>query len=393
MRGDVEVLGRETFQRTPVRSAYRIVAPSISRSYRRFQIYIAGSGPGIPSSCFGTPNRLAPAVNHAECCSCRRSRFREDDSSASRRRRGDTAPIMRPPPLLEWLARSLLSPPLARRAKIAAAGMRHRLHRRACRRGWVDHGHRYPHHLLFVAGLPKAGTTWVERMLASVPGYGSLLIPEVNRHELRHGSSHDFELPSNFTSRFDRMLVVTKMHVHGSIHNCRVLRAGGVPYAIVHRDLRDVAVSHVHYVRSTPWHPEHSTYAALDVMEGLRHFGETLLAEYAEWVRSWHRNRDPASSTIVSYEEMLEDASAALSRIVKVFELPLDADDVDTIVEAHSFGRMSGGRRPGEEQARAFVRSGTTGGWRRHFTTELEIRYRETLGDFPTDLGLPPLDW
>jgi len=70
-----------------------------------------------------------------------------------------------------------------------------------------------------------------------------------------------------------------------------------------------------------------------------------------------------------------------------------DADDVDTIVEAHSFGRMSGGRRPGEEQARAFVRSGTTGGWRRHFTTELEIRYRETLGDFPTDLGLPPLDW
>lgn len=295
--------------------------------------------------------------------------------------------------MLDWFARRCLPPSLARRAKLAASVPRYHIHRRACRQGWIEHGSRYPHSLLFVAGLPKSGTTWVERMLSSVPGYGSLLIPEVNRHELAHGSSHTFELPDDFPSRFERMLVITKMHVHGSNHNCRVLAGGGIPYAIVHRDLRDVAVSHVHYAQATPWHPEHPVYSTVDLESGLDHFSRTLLPEYVEWVRSWHLNRDPGSSTMVAYEEMLQRPADALRRIVETFELPLERTDIEEIVAAHDFTRMSGGRRPGEERAGAFVRSGTAGGWRRHFTPALESRYREVLGAFPTDLGLPSLEW
>ncbi len=300
---------------------------------------------------------------------------------------------MRPPPILDWFAKRCLPPTVARRAKLIASVPRYHLHRRACRRSWAAHGDRYPHHLLFVAGLPKSGTTWVERMLSSIPGYSSILIPEVTRYELAHGESHTFELPHDFVSRFDRMLAITKMHVHGSIHNCRVLGDGGVPHAIVHRDLRDVAISHIHYVCSTPWHPEHRAYADLGIEQGLRHFGETLLGPYADWVRGWHRHRNPAISTIVTYEEMLNDPSSSLTRIVETFRLPLDLHQIEEIVAAHDFRRMSGGRRPGQERADAFVRSGTTGGWRRHFTPTIESRYREVLGEFPTDLGLPPLDW
>ncbi len=80
-------------------------------------------------------------------------------------------------------------------------------------------------------------------------------------------------------------------------------------------------------------------------------------------------------------------------QIVETFRLPLDLHQIEEIVAAHDFRRMSGGRRPGQERADAFVRSGTTGGWRRHFTPTIESRYREVLGEFPTDLGLPPLDW
>lgn len=230
-------------------------------------------------------------------------------------------------------------------------------------------------------------------MLSSVPGYGPLLIPEVTRYELLHGSSHGFDLPEDFVRRFERMLVITKMHVHGSARNCRILAAGGVPYAIVHRDLRDVAVSHVHYVRSTPWHPEHRDYGRLDVEGGLAHFADTLLPEYVSWVRSWHLNRDPAISTIVAYEQLLQDPCGSLQRIVDTFRLPLDRRGVDEIVAAHDFSIMSGGRSPGEERPGAFVRSGTAGGWRTRFNAALEDRYREVLGDFPADLGLPPLSW
>lgn len=256
-----------------------------------------------------------------------------------------------------------------------------------CRVGFRQFGDVYSKEVLFVAGLPKSGTTWLEKMLASYPGFHNLLIPEATVYELANGGSHDYDLPKDIFSRFENMLVVTKMHVHGSLHNARLLHEAGVKYVVLYRDLRDVAVSHYFYVQQTPWHPEYSIYKDLSVEEGLTTFADRLLLPFADWVRSWHQNRDPELSLVLRYEEMLDDTVVVMTRVAEHFGLDSSPETVKSIVEAHSFKNLSGGRSQGEESKNSFFRKGKSGDWRNHFTPELKEMYKEVIGDFLIEFG------
>ena len=288
---------------------------------------------------------------------------------------------------LEGLARSHLPPRLARMAKRIGVYPRYVVQARACREGFRQLGHLYPQKVLFIAGLPKSGTTWLKKMIASYPGFHELLISDVAAYELATGGSHDYDLPTDIFSRLEDMLVVTKMHVHGSQHNVELLRAAGVSYVVLYRDLRDVAVSHLFYVQRTPWHPEHSVYVNLSVPEGLMAFAERTLLAYRDWVRSWHENRDPKASLELRYEQMLADPMATMTRVAEHFELDSSPDRIRDIVDTHSFHRLSRGRSPGQESSGSFFRKGVAGDWTNHFTPKLKQIYRELIGDFLIEFG------
>lgn len=288
---------------------------------------------------------------------------------------------------LEKLARDWLPPWAARGAKRLAVHPRYWSQRAACRRGFLEHGDRYPQKVLFVAGLPKSGTTWLERMISSYPGFHDLLIPDVAAHELRTGGSHDYELPDGMFGRFDGLLVLTKMHVHGSAHNAGVLRRAGVRYVVLHRDLRDVAISHFYYVRQTPWHPEFPVYRGMELERGLEVFAERTLPAYAEWVRLWERNRDPERSIALRYEEMLADAHGAMTRVARLFELDASPETVGRIVEENSFKRLSAGRDQGQASEKSFFRKGVAGDWRNQFTPRLREVYKRVIGEFLIEAG------
>lgn len=288
---------------------------------------------------------------------------------------------------LENLTRRYLPPPAARLAKRFAVHPRYAAQAEACRKGFREYGDRYPQKVLFVAGLPKSGTTWLEKMVSSWPGYHELLIPDVAAHELRTGGSHDYDIPEDTFTRMKGMLVLTKMHVHGSEHNAGVLRESGVPYVILFRDLRDVAVSNAFYVRNTPWHPEHPHYAGKDTGACLEVFAERTLPAYAEWVRSWDRNRDAERSVVLRYEQLLGDPMGCLREVARVFELDAGEERLREIVEAHSFKRMSGGRDRGQDDGGQFVRKGVAGDWVNHFDDRLRAVYKERIGDFLVEFG------
>ena len=252
----------------------------------------------------------------------------------------------------------------------------------AARRGFREFGGRYPHPLLFVAGLPKSGSTWLERMLASYPGYREVLLPEASFAELRGQAGHLFELPPGCLGRFRGALVLTKMHCPGTPGNVAVLREAGVPCAILHRDPRDVAVSYVHYVRATPWHQDHPALKNLDAAGALRFFLRRRLPEFAAWMRSWRDHRDPETSLMLSYEEMLEDPAAALRRVLGLFGLPADETLLAGIVERH---RFEASRSSGE--GGAFFRKGVAGDWRNHFDEALKAELLESGGGLLVEFG------
>lgn len=288
---------------------------------------------------------------------------------------------------LDGLARSYLPPPFARAAKRIGVYPRYWAQCHACRKGFQQFGHQYTQKALFIAGLPKSATTWLKKMLSSYPGFHELLIPDVAAYELATGGSHDYELPEDMFSRFKDMLVVTKMHVHGSPHNVKLLREAGVKYVVLYRDLRDVAVSHYFYVRQTPWHPGCPVYKDLSVQEGLATFADRLLVPFADWIRSWHRNRDPEMSLELRYEEILADTVGVMTRVAEHFELDSSLETINEIVEAHSFQRLSGGRSRGQESRNSFFRKGKAGDWKNHFTPELRETYKELIGDFLIEFG------
>lgn len=295
---------------------------------------------------------------------------------------------------LKESARSQLSPLLARLGRKAFSHLRYRKQLRQCQQGFQQYGSRYPHKTLFVAGLPKSGTSWMESMLASYPGFHHIMLPEAVSYELAHGGSHDFQLPNDLQSRLDGALAVLKLHVKGTAHNAEQLRQAGFPYLIMYRDLRDVAVSHYFYVRRTPWHPEYEVYSDLDVEDGLIHFGKTLLPAFDDWVRSWHREREKDQSLIVRYEDLLDDTESVFSSVASLYGLDDSKQRVRKIVEAHSFENVSGGREKGNQSEESFYRKGVSGDWKNHFTDCVERVFKEEAGEFWVDHGYEDThDW
>lgn len=288
---------------------------------------------------------------------------------------------------IERFVRTNVPPWAARLGKRIIVRPRYRATLRVCRDGYRMYGSKYPNPIIFVAGLPKSGTSWLESMLASFPGYHDVIIPESIDYERTHGGSHDYDLPRDMFSRFADMLVISKMHVHGSKHNADVLRDAGVPYLVMYRDLRDVAVSYVFYVRRTPWHPEHPHYKKLSPAEGLQRFSDTLLPKYVQWVRSWHANRDPGKSMELRYEQLLEDPKARMMDVANHFGLTLEPAELDRIVEANSFAKQSAGRESERRGNQSFFRKGVAGDWANHLTGALKDNYKRVLGTFLIEFG------
>jgi len=282
---------------------------------------------------------------------------------------------------LEVIARELPSW-AAQIGKRVAVHLRSLRQLNACKEGYKEHGDKYPQPILFIAGLPKSGSTWIERMVSSYAGFHEYLLPAVAKYELATGGSHDFELPRGMFDNLKNMLVLTKMHIHGSPNNVDVLRGAGINYVVLHRDLRDVAVSYHFYVQNTPWHPEYRHHHKATTQQGISIFGKRMLPAYVKWVQTWRKNADPEHSIQIRYEEMLIDPTVGMTRIATLFGLDSTPETIKGIVGSHSFKKMSGGRDRGHASSTAFARKGVSGDWKNHFTPEL----REQFGGLIADL-------
>lgn len=289
--------------------------------------------------------------------------------------------------MFSQLGRTYLSPPVARIAKLASLYPHYWTQVQASHVGYLTYQQRYPQRILFIAGMPKSGTTWLKNMLSHYPGFQEVMIPEHWIYAMRVGNSHCFDMPPDVFSRIKQQLVLMRLHIYGSPHNVALLSAAGVRHVVLYRDLRDVAVSHYFYVRQYPWHPEYQIYKDLSVQEALVDFAYRLLPDYIHWIRSWHQNRNPELSLIVRYEEMLTDPVQVLTAIVRHFQLGGSDNDIKQIVATHSFQSLSKGRMRGEEDQHSFLRKGVAGDWQNYFTPALKDVYKQRLDDFLIEFG------
>jgi hypothetical protein len=260
---------------------------------------------------------------------------------------------------------------------------------------------------VFVVGVPRSGTTWIQRMLVMHPDAWGLLETYMFSRRIGLGAVlgavpsapqvGDYDLPPPGLGRvFARDELVAELRTiagrwlaHGSDGSRFVIEkspwhlsdvdliAEVLPEArFIHvmRDGRDVAVSTVAARGTWSRFGQRSPRAIVSEVAGLwsdamgqRETAQVLLGERMLEVR---------------YEEVRSDPSAACERMLAHCRMPHDQRLVTTIAEASEFGRAD--RPHGEDRP---ARAGKTGEWREAFGMREARSFERIAGTALREMG------
>lgn len=241
---------------------------------------------------------------------------------------------------------------------------------------------------VLVNGSPKSGTTWMLKMIASIPGY------------------HDV---GNFDGVFEKYHTVQPGDVvHG--HDWYVpelktiLLEEGIKVILMIRDPRDQLVSRMFHIKRSPVHKWHERMKDLSNDEALmmciegREGGLPGTDRMIKLAQTWMEGN--AEALIIKYEELLADPLGHFKQVLAYLGIPNKADLAETIVERNRFERLSAGKRiwqtrkPGQEKKDSHFRKGITGDWKNYLTEAHIKRFKEVAGEQLIQLGYEKdLNW
>ncbi len=267
---------------------------------------------------------------------------------------------------------------------------------------------------VFVLGCAKSGTTWLADLLNAhqqivVRGEGGFawrLVPSLAQ-AFRAFNEHQKHMDPIARLRDVDLLLTARTIIDSQLYRY-VVESGrdaaavrvvgdktpqhsvGMPvlqqlypdakFIHILRDPRDTATSAWFHFgksdgRSLEAYVEHYITQVWPVnVNGARQAGATLPGQYAE----------------VRYEDLLADAPSHTRRLLGFLEVDADEQTVARCVDAASFQKKSGGRKPGETNNTSFFRSGTRGDWRNHLPIELTGRCCAKIATLMTACGYDP---
>lgn len=266
--------------------------------------------------------------------------------------------------------------PLARRLPAGIRGPAHLLRARA---KWLLYRRNYRQNIVFIAALPKSGSTWLRDMFCSIPGFYGF--------QPAHVTPTDYNLQADTFRAYDHNLAVLHLHTYWSAQNEGILKKSGLRYVIIYRDLRDAVVSWYFFVsKIRSDHYLREAVAPLTVEQGIHYYIDHFLAAEAQWIRDWRAHRDPAMSVEITYERLRADTLSVFGGACRFVLGDVPATLIEQAVASNAFERVSG-RKPGQEDSSSFARKGISGDWRNHFTPEHKARFKELAGELLIDLG------
>jgi len=254
-----------------------------------------------------------------------------------------------------------------------------------------------PRPLPIFCGHHRCGTTWIYRVLREVcEDHLGLRVLQA-RGEAEFGS--------DLASVRARQGVDVVSYINADFRFVRGVEVAGVH---VVRDPRDLLVSayfaHAFSHPTDGW-PElaefRRTLARRSPAEGLR-LELDFCQNVMEDMRGWPRH--VPGIVEMRFEELIEEPLAGFAEMFARLglEQAVESGALATVVGAHSFERLSGGRARGEVDRDSHYRSGLAGEWRQRFDArlarEFEARYGDLLrrygyegdGSWPERLGAAP---
>ncbi len=244
---------------------------------------------------------------------------------------------------------------------------------------------------VLVNGSPKTGTTWMYRMICTVPGYRPA---------------------GNFKGRLAGYLTVEPgMVVHGhdwyTPELIQILAQNPLKVILMLRDPRDQTVSHMFHLLRDSAHPWHERISAMDQAEALTACIEGRpgdpdlpgINDFLGMTNSWVSVDSPAIS--IRYESLQADPFTHMQAVFRYLEIEVRPAMIEAIIQRNRFERMTVGRkvwkmarRPGQEDSSSHFRKGIIGDWKNYFQPAHIHRFKEVAGQALIEMGYEKdLEW
>lgn len=249
-------------------------------------------------------------------------------------------------------------------------------------------GGRNPQQKVLVNGSPKTGTTWMLKLVSSIPGY-------------REVGNFDGEI-----QRYNSVQAGEVVHGHDwyTPELAELLARNQIKVIVLMRDPRDQLISRVFHIRRVENHLWHQRLSEVSLDEAIMLCIEgrdglpgtrTMIELTQSWLNSGF------DQVVVRYEELINDPRGQFQRVLDYLEVKLPDDLLKAIITRNQFERLSGGRkfwkqarRQGQEDPQSHFRKGIVGDWKNYLKPEHIVRFKQLAGDKLIELGYEAnLNW
>jgi hypothetical protein len=248
--------------------------------------------------------------------------------------------------------------------------------------------YRWRHPVLFIAGLPKSGTTWLAQLLSQLPGYRLRWPVDADRCLLNHDLC-EASLAGLPWSGYS----VVRTHTRPTPSNLTLIGRFNLRAVVMYRDPRDHCVSRYFHALHDPTHRHHRLYNSITRADGLSHSIELALEESIPWIEGWLTicASQPDRFQPILYRQLQSDPTATLARVLSFYDVQLAAERVTAMVErvaAQTRFDLARNLRT----KRGTARKGIVGDWRNHFSADHVRRFHAGAGAHLTRWGFEPDD-
>uniref|UniRef100_A0A8D0L325 Sulfotransferase n=1 Tax=Sphenodon punctatus TaxID=8508 RepID=A0A8D0L325_SPHPU len=251
---------------------------------------------------------------------------------------------------------------------------------------------------LLICTYPKAGTTWIQEIVDMIQQEGDL--DKCQRAPLHH--RHPFvewarppqpsELGPSGVDQAKALPSPRTLKTHLPVkllppsfweQNCKFL--------YVARNAKDCMVSYYHFQRMSKVLPDPGSWPE---------YFQTFMAGRVGWgpwynhVKGWWKAKDSHCVLFLFYEDMKEDPKREIRKVMQFMGKYLDETTLDKVVHHTSFEIMKDNHmvnRAGvpltimDQSISPFMRKGTVGDWKNHFTVAqneiFDIDYKNKMVD------------